>query len=185
MTFNKSLWSRKHEQWNTPRQVYQKLDGGFHFQLDAASNENNPMKAPKFYTEIDNGLIKPWLPSTFFNPPFTVEKVEGQKKIRTNVLPLWVSKAQEEAERGNYSVGLLGSRTGSGWAQKVCFPYAKMVCFVEGRLHFNEAKNSAPFDSVLFMFADREPTRVEFEAFKQFAPNATFLIEKEKLVAPV
>lgn len=187
MPFSSVLWSNENEQATSPMDMYAKLDKTFHFKLDAATSQANPLGAPKFYTKEDNGLLKPWEQMTFVNPPFSevrlVKKGRRKRMIRTNVLPKWVTKAYAEGELGHNSVMLVSSRTGTRWFQDMCFTHAKMICFVRGRLKFAESENSAPFDSVLLMFADRLPSKKEYGAFENF--GKTFMLEKRSMVEVV
>ncbi|CAN5539917.1 hypothetical protein BH18THE2_BH18THE2_28490 [soil metagenome] len=75
--------------WQTPRKLFQQLNEEFHFQLDAATSEDNPMQTSNFYTEKDNGLSKPWLNPTWVNPPYGKDYVI-----------LWLEKAIQEQNRG-------------------------------------------------------------------------------------
>ena len=65
----------------------------------------------------------------------------------------WVRKCAEEARKpGTKVVALLPARTDTAWFHDYIYNRAE-VRFIRGRLHFNEAKDSAPFPSMIVIFA--------------------------------
>lgn len=44
--------------WLTPINLFKKLNDEFMFDLDAATEPNNPLNTPNFFTEKDNSLTK-------------------------------------------------------------------------------------------------------------------------------
>ena len=60
--------------WETPTDLFSRLDEEFHFTLDAASSETNH-KCRKYYTLEDSAFDHEWTGETVFcNPPHTVER---------------------------------------------------------------------------------------------------------------
>lgn len=51
--------SSKNEVWNTPKYLFRRLDNEFHFNLDAASNDDNAL-CEKHFTEETDGLKQDW-----------------------------------------------------------------------------------------------------------------------------
>lgn len=47
------------EDWRTPQDLFDRLDGMFHFTLDPCSTDENAL-CEHHYTEQDNGLIQNW-----------------------------------------------------------------------------------------------------------------------------
>lgn len=45
--------------WETPADLFEKLDAEYHFTLDPASDGTNA-KCRKYYTVADNGLLQDW-----------------------------------------------------------------------------------------------------------------------------
>ncbi len=130
--------------WITPTKLYQDLNQEFKFELDAATSEDNPLNTPKFYTEKDDGLLRPWLSSTYCNPPY------GRDIIN------WVKKAYDESLLGNLVVMLLPARTDTIWFHKYvnCRPRIE-IRFLKGRLEFignTKGSNAAPFPSMIVIF---------------------------------
>ena len=56
---NKALFSSASEEWETPQEVFDKLDSEFHFDLDPCSTDKNA-KCKTHYTKADDGLSKSW-----------------------------------------------------------------------------------------------------------------------------
>lgn len=56
---NKALLSSKSDMWETPQELFEKLDGEFHFTLDACATHENA-KCKRYFTERDNALVQDW-----------------------------------------------------------------------------------------------------------------------------
>lgn len=85
-----------------------------------------------------NGLRLDWTGRRVYcNPPYGP------------AITAWLSKHAEAA----LAVYLLPSRTDTRWWHEYT-PKAREVRFVKGRLHFNDAKEAAPFPSVILIFGD-------------------------------
>lgn len=66
---NESLFSSKTDQWETPADLFKKLNDEFHFTLDPCADESNH-KCEKYFTKEQNGLIQDWSQDVVFcNPP--------------------------------------------------------------------------------------------------------------------
>lgn len=53
------LFSSATDEWATPQEFFDELNGEFHFTLDPAANEENH-KCETFFTKEQNGLTRPW-----------------------------------------------------------------------------------------------------------------------------
>lgn len=53
------LFSSATDEWATPQEFFDELNGEFHFTLDPAANEANH-KCETFFTKEQNGLACPW-----------------------------------------------------------------------------------------------------------------------------
>ena len=134
-------FSRESECWSTPQALYDRLDSMYHFTLDAAANDENH-KCAKYFTKKDDGLAQSWQgESVFCNPPYG------------RVIRDWVKKAYDESQNGALVVMLLPVRTSVAWFQDYVYPHAK-VEFIRGRVKFGNAKNPAPFDSMVCVFGE-------------------------------
>lgn len=133
---NRALFSSKSNDWETPQELFDRLNRVFHFTLDPASSHDNA-KCPTHFTVVENGLEQSWSGErVFLNPPYGSE------------IGRWVEKARREAERGALVVGLLPARTDTRWWQEHVQGQAD-VRFLAGRLRFGGAAASAPFPSAL------------------------------------
>ena len=56
---NKVLFSSKSDEWETPIDIFNKLNAEFHFDLDPCSTDSNH-KCDKYFTKEINGLSKNW-----------------------------------------------------------------------------------------------------------------------------
>lgn len=145
------LFSSNTEEWITPKWLYDKLNEEFLFGLDPCTTEDNPLGTPKYYTIYDDGLTKSWdAESVFVNPPYNTEINE------------WLYKADLELKynpRIHHIVFLLPVRTDTRWFHKYIYDqeteYYRQnvdVRFIKGRLKFGNAKNTAPFPSMIVIF---------------------------------
>lgn len=133
---NKALFTSNTEEWATPQAFFEELNKEFNFTLDPCATQENA-KCKKFFTKEQNGLLQSWQGETVFcNPPYGKE------------ISKWVEKADEEAQRGATVVLLIPARTDTKYFHK--FIYKRYETrFIQGRLHFNESKNAAPFPSMV------------------------------------
>lgn len=134
---NKALFSSATEDWNTPPELFARLDRMFHFQCDVAASRENHLCA-KYFTKEENGLVQTWGGVNWMNPPY------GRK------IGDWIRKADEEAQKGNLTVALVPARVDTAWWQDYCTKWHYV--FLRGRLKFSGSKNSAPFPSALVFF---------------------------------
>jgi site-specific DNA-methyltransferase (adenine-specific) len=72
----------------------------------------------------------------FCNPPYG-------PRIRE-----WLKRAPE----AEIAIFLLPARTDTRWFHDIVLRYADEIRFVRGRLKFGDAKNSAPFPSMIVIF---------------------------------
>lgn len=133
------MFSSETDLWATPQDFFNKLNAVFNFELDVCANHQNA-KCPKFYTQEQDGLTQEWLGVCFMNPPYGREIGE------------WVKKAYESSINNLATVVcLLPARTDTRWWHDYCSK-AQEIHFLKGRLKFGDAKNSAPFPSVVVIF---------------------------------
>lgn len=129
------LFSSKTDLWETPRELFEKLNEEFHFDLDVCALQTNA-KCAKFYTPDQDGLKQPWNGVCWCNPPY------GKNISR------WLQKAYESDAT---VVCLVPSRTGTRWFHEWVLNKAE-IRFIKGRLKFGGSKNSAPFDSLILIY---------------------------------
>jgi DNA N-6-adenine-methyltransferase (Dam) len=89
-------------------------------------------------------LHQSWAGVCWCNPPYGT------------VIGRWVRKAYESSQAGATVVCLLPARCDTQWWHTYVLPYAE-IRYLQGRLKFGGAKNSAPFPSAVVIF--RPPSR--------------------------
>ena len=137
------LFSSRTDEWETPKDLFQKLDDEFHFDLDVCATPENA-KCKRFFTKEQDGLKQEWKGTCWMNPPY------GRQ------ISLWVKKALDSARGGATVVCLLPSRTDTQWWHSYVIAHAAEVRFIKGRLRFGGSKNSAPFPSAVVVFRGSE-----------------------------
>ena len=140
---NKDLmFSSKEERWQTPDDVFNKLNKEFDFTLDPCC-QHDSAKCDKYYTPVEDGLIQSWENEiVFVNPPYGRE------------LKKWVKKSHDEViENGSTVVMLIPARTDTSYFHD--YIYNKFeVRFVRGRIKFvnpetKQQKDPAPFPTMI------------------------------------
>lgn len=125
-------------EWETPQDLFDRLNEEFHFTLDVCATEENT-KCEVFYNEEADGLALPWSGVVWENPPYGRD------------IGKWMKKAREYGEQGGIAVCLVPARTDTKWWHENCM-CASEIRFIEGRLKFGKAQNSAPFPSAVVVF---------------------------------
>lgn len=138
---NDVLFSSKSVVWETPQDLFDKLNAEFHFDLDVCALPENA-KCEKYYTPEDDGLSQPWNGVCWCNPPYG--KAIGK----------WIQKAYETFAGGGTVVMLLPARTDTKWFHEYIYNKAE-IRFIKGRLKFGNSKNAAPFPSMIVVFDGR------------------------------
>lgn len=157
-------FSSKSNEWETPQDLFDKLNEEFGFEVDAAATDEN-YKCPIYFTEDNSALDKTWKEYgnvIFMNPPYG----RGMGKF--------IKKAYEEAKKGCTVVCLIPARTDT----KVFHDYCAKgeIRFIKGRLKFvnrtfptwNEEGDykltPAPFPSCIVIFREKnEPKTLYVE----------------------
>jgi site-specific DNA-methyltransferase (adenine-specific) len=141
-TLSGALFSKKSDEWATPRPLFDWLNSTFQFTLDACATASN-CKCDRFYSKVDNGLSQSWAGErVFLNPPYS----EVGK---------WVEKAYREAQDGATVVCLTAARVDTRWFQDFVLGKANEIQFLPGRVTFmrdGQPPNTAPFPSVIIVF---------------------------------
>ena len=136
---NAGMMSSNTDQWATPQKFFDNLNDSFGFTTDVCALPSNA-KCEHYYSPDDDGLSQDWQGVCWMNPPYGRE------------IGKWVAKAYDAATGGATVVALLPSRTDTRWFQDYCLK-SNDIRFIRGRLHFGDAKNSAPFPSVVVVFS--------------------------------
>lgn len=134
------MFSSNTDLWATPQSFFEELNKEFQFTLDPCATAEND-KCRTFYTKDDDGLKKDWGGQIVFcNPPYGME------------IKKWVRKCYEESKKPNtVVVMLIPARTDTAYFHDYIYKKSE-VRFIRGRLKFGDAKNSAPFPSMVVVF---------------------------------
>jgi hypothetical protein len=128
------LFSSATDRWATPRAVFDALHAEFGFTFDPCPLDGD--------TDGKSPLFARWRGQRVFcNPPYGPE----------------IREFLERADEAELAVFLLPSRTDTRWFHDLILPRAREIRFLRGRLKFGGAKHSAPFPSMVVIFANSRP----------------------------
>jgi len=141
-TFSNKFESAKQD-WNTPKDLFNKIDKEFNFEYDLAASKDNTL-CEKFYTKEDDGLKQMWAGVCWLNPPY------GDKASK---MVNWIKKAYNDSVNdGNLTVVMLiPARTNTKWFHQYCMKSAELK-FICGRPKFGDATHGLPQPLVLVVF---------------------------------
>lgn len=135
-TWNRVHFSSASGEWETPQDVFEWANERWGpFMLDVAATAENSL-CPAFYDEGMDGRVQPWDRPWWCNPPY------GRG------LGVWLVRAACAPAHG---VMLLPARTDTAWFHE--HVVGREVLFLRGRLKFGGTTQSAPFPSMLVVFA--------------------------------
>lgn len=135
---NKSLYSKDKQTWETPDDLFEKLNKEFCFRIDLCANKNNK-KCETYYSEENNALLQNWFGNCWMNPPYG----KGIDK--------WIKKAYESSLINNaVIVCLLPVRSDTKWWHDYCMKGE--IRFLNKRLKFKNSGNMATFPSAIVIF---------------------------------
>ena len=83
---NKGMFSSNNQKWETPQDLFDKLNDVFNFEVDIAADDETA-KCPIYYTEENDGLKKEWKEVCWCNPPYGRYQIE------------WVKRANEQVKK--------------------------------------------------------------------------------------
>lgn len=138
------------DNWQTPRDLFNKLNNEFVFDLDVAATSENKLCT----TYCIDGLTADWselqsyftyYPICWMNPPYSRGNIDK-----------FVKKAYEESQKGCTVVGLLPLRSASWFHKYVMKAYE--IRFLTRRVKFidpetgKQTKGSPNFDSIIVVW---------------------------------
>ena len=137
------------DEWQTPLELFNKLDKEFDFWLDACCSCGNCLCPEGIFSEDDNSLYLNWaeeqLGSIWMNPPYSRGNIDQ-----------FCQKAYEESQKGCTVVGLLPLRSAS-WFHKYVMK-AHEIRFLTRRIKFIDPDTGKPsigspnFDSIIVVW---------------------------------
>jgi phage N-6-adenine-methyltransferase len=134
----KVMFSSEDMTYETPQDLFDKLNDEFHFTLDVCALPETA-KCKNYYTPEIDGLKQKWKGTCWMNPPYGRQIGE------------WLKKAYEESLKSVIVVCLIPSRTDTKYFHDYCMK-ASEIRFIKGRLKFGKETNSAPFPSAIIIF---------------------------------
>lgn len=135
---NKSLYSSNKDDWETPKDLFKKLDREFGFTQDVCANTNNK-KCDNYFSIQDDGLKQPWFGVAWMNPPYG----RGIDK--------WLAKAYRESHNDCICVCLLPVRSDTKWWHNYVMKSYE-IRLLTRRLSFEGSNNKAPFPAAIVIF---------------------------------
>jgi hypothetical protein len=124
------VFSSASDRWATPRAVYDSLNREFAFDFDPCPLDGKIDGLSPLFADWRGKIV-------FCNPPYGPG------------IGWWLDRAIYEAE---LAVCLLPARTDTRWFHERVLPKASEIRFIRGRLKFGDAKNSAPFPSMVVVY---------------------------------
>lgn len=139
------------QDWETPINLFQKLNSEFLFNFDLAASNSN-FKCKNYFSINDNSLKQDWNGICWLNPPY------GDKKSK---LSDWCKKAYLESVRNDklIVVMLIPARTNTKWFHDYCMK-ASELRFICGRPKFGGADHGLPQPLVIVVFQKNKPLKV-------------------------
>lgn len=137
-----AMTSSEFEAWQTPRDLFDKLNAEFGFTLDATASKENTL-CPAFFDIETDAMKQQWSGSVWMNPPY------GPKKTGE-----FVRRAVAQRNNCTVIVVLVPSRTDTRWFHDVVYQKPGVeVRFIKGRLKSPGRKVPWPFASMLIIIS--------------------------------
>ena len=134
-------------QWYTPEEHLERARMVLgSFDLDPASHAiaQQIVKADRFFTEEDNGLLQEWSGRVWLNPPYAQPAISD-----------FIEKMVSEWDRGqiNSAIMLTHNYTDTSWFQKAARA-CSAICFTRGRIRFKSPTGevAAPTQGQAFFY---------------------------------
>ena len=144
-------FTSKSNEWETPSELFNKLNDEFNFTLDPCCTKENA-KCERYFTIAEDGLSQDWSNDiVFMNPPYGRE------------IGKWIEKAYNESLQGAIVVCLIPARTDTAYWHKYIFNKTE-VRFLKGRVKFqnrllpswredgSHKVSGAPFPSAIVIY---------------------------------
>lgn len=136
--FDQNRFQSKNQSWETPDDLFRKIDKIFSFTRDVCASPENT-KCKLFWTEQDDCLKKIWDGVNWMNPPFKNMK-------------LFIKKAYEQRNNA-ITVCLIPARTNTKWWHEYCMNGE--ILFICGRPKFKNCIHGLPQPLALVVFGKR------------------------------
>lgn len=156
------MFSSRSDEYETPRNLYERLDKIFNFTLDPCASDLSHM-SENYYTLANNGLSKDWDGEVcYVNPPYSD-------------VSDWLDKcALEHLNNATEIVALIPARTETKYWHSDIWGIARYVLFLKGRLKFinrtlppfatGGKPSSAPYPSAVIFYTYRTLDKEQLES---------------------
>ena len=138
----KAIFSSQNNNWETPKELFEKLNDEFNFTLDATASQKNA-KCQRYYDEEMNCLVQhPTNESIFMNPPYSRQ------------IKLFVKWIFENYKNNKVIVLVIPARTDTEYFHKYIYGIAELR-FVRGRVKFEldgKRYGSSTFPTMICIF---------------------------------
>ena len=144
------MFSSKLDEWETPQDVFDRLNDEFDFEVDLAASTDNH-KCDHWWAKDDDALVQTWhdgFSRGWLNPPYS-----------RGLCAKFIAKAAAERLQGFLTVMLLPARTDTKAFHAYIYDASKWqaregveIRFLPGRLKFGGSTNAAPFPSMVVVF---------------------------------
>lgn len=136
---NKVHFSSKTPEWETPQELFDKLQREFLINFDVCATRKNA-KTPRYWTKKQDALSQNWdKRAHWINPPYGRD------------MEKWIKKA---SQCKTLVIALLPARTDTKWFHDYIYGKTE-IRFIKGRLKFGggqKGSGSAPFPSMIVIF---------------------------------
>jgi site-specific DNA-methyltransferase (adenine-specific) len=143
--FDNNRFKSSNQSWETPDDLFKKIDSVFHFTRDVCASKDNT-KCSEFWSEENSCLNKRWDGINWMNPPY-----KDMKKF--------IQKAFDERSHA-ITVCLIPARTNTVWWHNLCMKGE--VWFICGRPKFKGCIHGLPQPLALVKFGGLEGTMRSF-----------------------
>ena len=142
-----TLFSSKSDEWTNPKHIIDYIEQSYYISIDLAATEDNAV-AIHYSTQLDAEYllnIKPKL--------YALNGVENSIAYCNPPYSQWQKFVKMISESEIPCIMLLPARTDTKAFHEFIYNKSNVrVEFIKGRLKFGDAKNSAPFPSMLVYF---------------------------------
>lgn len=182
-----AMMSSSRGDWETPVELFKKMDDIFGFDMDVCATEWNTKIPGNFISPEDDAFEVPWVgPNCWMNPPYgrpetpcvvphdkcKKKKCQDRGYHNEKYVPGigdWIKRAVEQSDEHDMTiVCLLPARTDTEWFQTV-FNRASLIAFLRGRWKFVGADAGATFPSCISVFSPGWIDDVVFEEMSEIA----------------
>src|SRR6266568_9141312 len=127
-----ALLSSKNNEWYTPEHIIEaarEVMGAIDLDPASSAEANKTVRATRYYTKEENGLMHKWPGRVWLNPPYGFTSGKSNQAI-------WSRRLISQHEQGiaTEAILLVNAATSEKWFHPL---YHYRICFVQGRIRFS------------------------------------------------